>query len=89
MSAKIKTTTSKAAKFFGIAVFVFLMSFNVQLSVSNNSSGDVDLLGLKILLFTPTAYAAPVDMCDDICSDSNNAYCTYIIGHGYCFGYFS
>ncbi|GIK23693.1 MAG: hypothetical protein BroJett005_31070 [Ignavibacteriota bacterium] len=87
MSAQAKTRAQKAGKFLGIALFAFLMFFNIKFAVSDDSSGDIDLFGIKVSVSTISAYASG-DMCLDICSDSNNAYCTYIIGHGYCFGYF-
>lgn len=76
---------SKAAKIIGVAFFALLMFVNIQLTTNPTKSGDIDLFGIKISLITPSAYASG-DICDDICDDSNISYCTYIIGHGYCFG---
>ncbi|MFN3872183.1 MAG: hypothetical protein ACK4R9_04220 [Ignavibacterium sp.] len=85
MSAQTKTRAQKAGKFLGIALFAFLMFFNIKFAVSDDTSGDIDLFGLKVSVFTTSAFASS-DMCLDICDDSNNAYCTYISGYGYCFG---
>lgn len=57
MSAQVKKHTTKAAKIAGIILFVFLMFFNIQFAVGDNSKGDIDLFGLKISVFTPSAYA--------------------------------
>ena len=85
MSVYFKKHWSKAAKIAGAILFVVLMFVNIKLTTDPNANGDIDLLGLKLSLFTPSAYAC--GNCDDICSDSNNAYCIYMIGVGYCFGY--
>jgi len=46
---------SKKAKLFGVAVFVFLLFFNVQILTSLNNKGDINLLGIKISLYSASA----------------------------------
>lgn len=57
MSAQTKILAQKAAKLLGIALFAFLMFFNIKFAVSDNSSGDIDLFGLKLSIFSNTSYA--------------------------------
>ncbi|AFH48399.1 Hypothetical protein IALB_0687 [Ignavibacterium album JCM 16511] len=61
MSAQTKTKVQKAAKFLGIALFAFFMFFNIKFAVSDNSSGDIDLFGLKVSVFTNSTYASGND----------------------------
>jgi hypothetical protein len=58
MSAQTKTRAQKAGKFLGIALFAFLMFFNIKFAVSDDTSGDIDLLGLKVSVFTNSTYAS-------------------------------
>ncbi len=48
MSAQTKTRAQKVGKFLGIALFAFLMFFNIKFAVSDDTSGDIDLFGLKV-----------------------------------------
>ncbi|AFH48390.1 Hypothetical protein IALB_0678 [Ignavibacterium album JCM 16511] len=57
MSAQTKTKVQKVAKFFGIALFAFLMFFNIKFALGDNSNGDIDLFGLKVSVFTNSTYA--------------------------------
>jgi len=57
MGTIIKKSRSKAAKIAGAALFILLMFVNLQITTNPNSKGDIDLFGLKISLFTPSAYA--------------------------------
>lgn len=57
MSAQTKTRAQKAGKFLGIALFAFLMFFNIKFAVSDDTSGDIDLFGLKVSVFTNSTYA--------------------------------
>jgi len=57
MSAQIKSGAKKAGKIAGIALFVFFMFFSIKFSVGDYSSGDIDLFGLKVSVFTSSAYA--------------------------------
>jgi len=57
MSAQVKSHAKKAGKIAGIALFIFFMFFSIKFSVSDSSNGDVDLFGLKVSVFTPSAYA--------------------------------
>ncbi|HMN18901.1 MAG TPA: hypothetical protein PKD03_14905 [Ignavibacteriaceae bacterium] len=65
MSAQAKTRAQKAGKFLGIALFAFLMFFNIKFAVSDDSSGDIDLFGLKVSVFTNSTYA-----------EKQSSYCT-------------
>ncbi|MFZ2864212.1 MAG: hypothetical protein WA440_05610 [Ignavibacteriaceae bacterium] len=63
MSAQTKTRAQKAGKFLGIALFAFLMFFNIKFAVSDDSSGDIDLFGLKVSVFTNSTYASGNSYC--------------------------
>ena len=45
-------------KICSISLFVFLMLFNVKVAFSDKSSGDIDILGMKISVSVPSAYAS-------------------------------
>lgn len=78
---------SKTAKIFGIVLFTLLMFINLQIISNPNKNGDIDLFGLKLALFTPSAYAEPTqEDCDAICISRPDRICIYMIGHGYCVG---
>lgn len=80
---------SKLRKVIGISVLsLFLATFAVNVQLAFNDSGTISLFGHEIELIQ-TSQAKEVDLCDEICSNSNNAYCTWVVGHGYCFGYFN
>jgi|SRR5690606_8621541 len=67
MSAKIKKAGAKTAKALGVIFFLFLVVFNVQVATSNEHSSDINLLGLSLSIFTPSAVASDVteeDPCD-------------------------
>ncbi len=57
MALFLKKNRSKAAKLAGAALFVLLMFVNLQITTNPNKNGDIDLFGLKVSLFTPSAYA--------------------------------
>ncbi len=57
MGLFIKKYHSKATKFFGIIFFLILMLVNLQISLNPKSHGNIDLMGVKLSLFS-TAYAA-------------------------------
>ncbi|MFZ2863262.1 MAG: hypothetical protein WA440_00815 [Ignavibacteriaceae bacterium] len=63
MSAQAKTRAQKAGKFLGIALFAFLMFFNIKFAVSDDTSGDIDLFGLKVSVFTNSTYASSSSYC--------------------------
>ena len=68
MALFFKKNRSKAAKLAGAALFVLLMFVNLQITTNPNKSGDLDLLGIKISLFTQTAYAYGHDpFCNQSC----------------------
>ncbi|MGQ9798056.1 MAG: hypothetical protein ACUVRG_02010 [Ignavibacterium sp.] len=73
MSAQTKTRAQKAAKFLGIALFVFLMFFNIKFALSDNSSGDIDLFGLKVSVFTSNSYVSGSDA--GTCCKENGSTC--------------
>ena len=83
MSAQTKTRAQKAGKFLGIALFAFLMFFNIKFAVSDDTSGDIDLLGLKVSVFTNSTYATSggADCCiraaQYICSTNHADYIDY------------
>jgi len=66
MSAQIKSGAKKAGKIVGIALFVFLMFFNIKFAAGDSSNGDIDLFGLKVTIFTPSAYATGCIYCQDV-----------------------
>ena len=57
MSEVIKKNKAKAAKILGAAVFVLMMLFSLQITTNPNSAGDIDLLGLKVSLASPSVFA--------------------------------
>ncbi len=61
MSAQTKTRAQKIGKLLGIALFAFLMFFNIKFAVSDNANGDIDLFGLKVSVFTNSTYATQFD----------------------------
>jgi len=61
MSAQTKTKAQKAGKFLGIALFAFLMFFNIKFALGDSANGDVDLFGLKVSVFTNSTYASMYD----------------------------
>lgn len=66
------------------------MFFNIKFALSDNTSGDIDLFGLKVSVFSNSTYAAKgPGKCEDICTDDPRHLCTYLIGTGFCFGYFN
>ncbi len=84
MSIFIRKHRSKAAKIIGIAFFVLLMFVNIQVNTNPSKSGDIDLFGLKVSLFTPTLYASggggwnQYVACGAIdCSYLGNEFCGY------------
>lgn len=85
MSAQSKTKAQKAGKFLGIALFAFLMLFNIKFAIGDNSNSDIDLLGLKVSVSTNSTYA--YSGCHDICTWVPDTICTYIVGEGFCSGY--
>lgn len=87
MSVQTKTRAQKAGKFLGIALFAFLMFFNIKFAVSDDTSGDIDLLGLKVSVFTNSTYASG-GSCIDICWIDYRYTCIYMIGNpsGFCPG---
>jgi len=91
MSAQTKTRAQKIGKFLGIALFAFLMFFNIKFAVSDNANGDIDLFGLKISVFTNSTYAtAYTEDCAAICRWIPDIDCTMIVsekGTYMCHGY--
>lgn len=45
-------------KISSISLFIFLMLFNVKVAFSDKSIGDIDILGMKISVSVPSAYAS-------------------------------
>ncbi len=79
----------KLFKFINISILsLFLATFavNIQL-VFGDDNGKLSFFGYKLELIQ-TSKAEKEDLCNEICSNSNNDYCTWVVGHGYCFGYF-
>jgi len=78
MSLFFKKHRSKTAMIAGIALFVILMFVNLQISTSPNKNGNINLIGLKLSLATPSAYAEPATCCTAatgyICSKSDKDY---------------
>lgn len=72
MSAQTKTRAQKAGKFLGIALFAFLMFFNIKFAIGDIANGDIDLFGLKVSVFTNSTYAS-------------NSYCVPAFGYMCCF----
>ncbi|KAB2844985.1 MAG: hypothetical protein F9K42_12975 [Ignavibacterium sp.] len=94
MSAQTKTRAQKAGKFLGIALFAFLMFFNIKFAVGDTANGDIDLFGLKVSLFTVSSYASEPcggPYCNDIgCHIWGTCVCAYMLcnpgtGGYYCF----
>jgi hypothetical protein len=54
MALFVKKHRSKAAKIVGAVAFILLMFFSLNISTSPNKQGDIDLLGVKVSLFTNT-----------------------------------
>ncbi|WP_304040307.1 MULTISPECIES: hypothetical protein [Ignavibacterium] len=77
MSAQTKTRAQKAGKFLGIALFAFLMFFNIKFAVSDDTSGDIDLFGLKVSVFSNSTYASGNDA--GTCCPENGSDC--VIGN--------
>ena len=75
-------------KISSIALFVFLMLFNVKVAFSDKSTGDIDILGMKISVSVPSAYASMTRLfCDKLirpdwsdCSTKRGGICC---GYGY------
>lgn len=57
MSTPTKTRAQKAGKFLAIALFAFLMFFNIKFAVSDDSDGDINLSGLTLSISTNSSYA--------------------------------
>jgi hypothetical protein len=85
MSAQTKTKAQKIGKILGIALFAFLMFFNIKFALGDNANGDIDLFGLKVSVFTNSTYAT--SGCAYHCDPAPDRVCIYIIGEGWCFGY--
>jgi len=60
MSVKIKRAGAKTAKALGLVFFLLLVVFNVQVATSNENSSDINLLGLSLSIFTPSAVASEI-----------------------------
>lgn len=58
MALYIKKHWSKGAKNAGAIFFAVLMFVNVKLTTGPDAKGDIDLLGLKLSLYTPSVYAS-------------------------------
>jgi hypothetical protein len=76
MSAKTKTRAQKVGKFLGITLFALLMFFNIKFAISDDSNGDIDLMGLKISIFSTNSYAYGIDGDRHPCYDDVNSSCT-------------
>ncbi|GIK22466.1 MAG: hypothetical protein BroJett005_18800 [Ignavibacteriota bacterium] len=74
MSAQTKTRAQKAGKFLGIALFAFLMFFNIKFAVSDDTSGDIDLFGLKLSSTVSATYASGGDICP-----GSAVFCRYVV----------
>ena len=74
MSIQTKKRMEKSAKIAGIILFVFLLFFNVRIALNDNNNGDINLLGLKISVFVPTAFASEVPGPDGISSKTSEPY---------------
>jgi len=53
-------------KISSISLFIFLMLFNVKVAFSDKSTGDIDILGMKISVFVPSTYASQPIPCDKL-----------------------
>lgn len=76
MALYFKKHWSKGAKIAGAIFFAVLMFVNIKLTTDPNASGDIDLLGLKLSLYTPSTYA-----CSGTCCPQTDAVC--IVGSIY------
>jgi len=70
-------------KISSISLFVFLMLFNVKVAFSDKSNGDIDILGMKISVSVPSAYAS-MTICESLDCHGGPIYCDsyYIQFHG-------
>lgn len=50
MSEKIKQACKFTSKAFGLLVFSILFAFNIQVAFSDEATGEIEFLGLKISL---------------------------------------
>ena len=78
MSEAIKENKAKAAKILGAAFFVLMMLFSLQITTNPDSAGDIDLLGLKVSLYTPSVFATEGVKCQDVfpgCESLGEDYC--------------
>lgn len=57
MKIFIKKKLTKTTKAFIIAFFAIIMFVNVKISLNPSSDGNIDLMGLKMSLSIPSAYA--------------------------------
>jgi|SRR5690554_3216350 len=78
MSAQVKSRAKKAGKIVGIALFVFLMFFNIKFAVGDYSNGDIDLFGLKVSVLTSSTYATGPG-----CDTRDCAWCCGCFSWGY------
>ncbi len=67
MSAKIKRASVYGMRIFSAALFVVLMLFNIHIAYNTQGSGDIDLMGIKISMFVPSAQATGGMVCAEVC----------------------
>jgi len=64
MSAQVKKAGRIGTKIVAAFLFVFLVMFNVQIGMHDGESSDINLFGLKLSVFIPTALASWFDGCE-------------------------
>lgn len=64
MSTKVKRAGKFAGKAMGMVVFGFLFAFNIQVAFSDDTSDELNFLGVKISLFNDIS-GKPVQADDD------------------------
>ncbi len=74
MSAQTKTHAQKVGKFLGVALFAFLMFFNIKFAVGDTANGDIDLFGLKVNSSFSETFASGGDRCP-----GSAVFCEYVV----------
>jgi hypothetical protein len=89
MAQFIKKHWHKAAKFIGVVVFTLFMFVGLNITSNPNPKGDINLMGLKLSLYAPSAAAEGNGgaNCGDICTSQPDHPCIYIYTVGMCYGF--
>ena len=89
MSVKTKKRVKNIGKIIGIALFALLMFTNIKIATMDSSelaSGDIYLFGIEVTLLNDIIAKEKND-CGVLCTSVPDHVCTYIVGQGFCFGY--